>query len=344
MAVARRVEANRAAAREACERRLRASGSRLLDADQGRAMVRRLVDQGVDELLTLLRGEVPAAAEPDDEDAAYRIHPYESLRVSLELFDAMWPALATGELSVEETAAVFSGFHRALVARSATGSLKYIDYLRERIQTAHVDERGRISRDLDDRVVPGVQAAFADFQQYAELRPSDLERASRPLHAAIDRLTDTLHTIREVNSELRLRLAAEPLATAIKNYIRSLDLRQARTWVQVTGDEAWMAPGIRDELYVVTCEALKAMLRTDSAIWLDVRVHVAPDEVRCTLTSAGTEGTEGEYAGRAGDGSLMSLRERLELLGGEITEDALPGGGRMSLAVPLAGAAPGQVA
>ena len=88
-------------------------------------------------------------------------------------------------------------------------------------------------------------------------------------------------------------------------------------------------------LYRIAQEALRNVIKHSGARHARVELRGSPDAVWLRITDDGSGFDPASAAGKAGLG-LVSMRERLRLVGGEITVDSRPSGGaRIEVRTPL---------
>ncbi|GAA3192118.1 hypothetical protein [Actinocorallia longicatena] len=291
-------------------------------------LVRAFVGTVLDNVLAGLRGEPGSPPGPE----GFKVHPEDSFQIAVRLFDVISPTvlevLVSSGASAERSADVLAGIHADLVNRAMAMSSLYIDYLRVRAETADRDERFRIARDLEGRLVPGLWDALADLERF--------ERDADPagLQASIEGLAGTLETIRDVNVELRRRLSGASLEAALRENTPVLGAGGVEARLSVTGDESLLSQDIRDMLLMTLSEAAGALVRYGRTSAVELQVRVGPREVRCLLggSVAWGDASSATPLGLA----VVSLRERLELLGGQMVwEPRADGGNQVRLTVPL---------
>lgn len=302
---------------------------RELGDDQGFEQVAVAV---FDDLLAALRG-----IEPPSHDT-YRVHPDDSLRLTIGLFRVLSAplitALTASGASPDQISVVVTGLHTDLMDKSGAAAFRYIEYLKERVVTADQDERSRIVRELEGRVVPRIWAAFAEFSRYQ--RGEGPER----LESAVDGLVGTLGTIREVNTALRRRHSGGSLETALRDHMAS---EGGEMRLVVAGDENLLSGEAREQLVLALSEIVRAVLRHGRTSLVDLNVRIVSREIRCVVGASGAwvTATSATPLGRA----LVSLRERVELLRGEMVREVRPvGGSQVRLTVPVSNVTKGTSA
>lgn len=207
---------------------------------------------------------------------------------------------------------------------------------------AQEEERRRIARDLHDEAV----------QLVVELRRR-VERASRRAPAAGDELTEATALADQVIGELRtvaVRLRPPDLddlglVASLDRLVGEARRRGTAAELDVTGDGAIRSP-LALALYRVGQEALTNAERHAGASRIELALDIATDTVTLRVTDDGIgfiAGDDGEARdedddgddgpdGRDGQGGrvhlgLVGMRERMQLVGGDLTVGSAPGAG-----------------
>ena len=95
-------------------------------------------------------------------------------------------------------------------------------------------------------------------------------------------------------------------------------------------------------LYRIAQEALRNVIKHSGARHARVELRGSPDAISLRISDDGSGFDPDSAAGKGGLG-LVSMRERLRLVGGEITIDSRPSGGaRIDVRIPLVPSAAGR--
>jgi two-component system sensor histidine kinase DegS len=206
--------------------------------------------------------------------------------------------------------------------------------------SAVVQERARLSRELHD--------GFAQLVAYMLVRldtVSDLVAANRGQEAMVElermrAVADDLYQdVRESISELRTRVSERGLPATVREYVDEYEDRHGIT-VQVEGEE--VARGIPAlvafQLLRIVQEALANVRKHAGAhnAWITFDKQ-AGDRLQLTIRDDG-QGFDPHAPADPTRKSfgLLSMRERVESLGGVLEIDSRPGAGtRVVVAVPL---------
>jgi len=219
-------------------------------------------------------------------------------------------------------------------------------------------ERTRWAREIHDESIQGIGALRL---QLANARDLDDNAA---LSAAVDSVLEGLGTeidgLRHLITELRpaalddLGLAAA--LEALARRAQAIDGLEVKTEIDLGSDTTQatngapqesgrrrLDPELESTIYRVIQEALTNVSRHAQATQAVVSVVASDGVVRASVIDDGRGMPGGERLGPRGDGleggfGMGGMRERAELVGGELEFGPAPGGGTVvSLTVPLAG-------
>lgn len=272
------------------------------------------------------------AREIGVERAATGVHPGESLRASYVLFESVMQVMGPG-LSGGDAVVVCLALQRVLtdVLRAAADS--YAGVLLSRIHSAHIEERRRISRELHDRIAHGVIVAQRDIEFFELTREHDEPRALQRVQRAKLGLAETVDSVRQIISDLRLVEPLESLEKALKLFLESSGTGLVSR-IEVNGNEEWASPDVIEEVFLIVREALRNTIAHAGAEHVLVRIDIAPYELRAQVTDDGV-GFD-PAVGRPGGTGLLSMRERAALLGGRVIMTSHRNrGSSIELTVPL---------
>jgi signal transduction histidine kinase len=186
-------------------------------------------------------------------------------------------------------------------------------------------ERNRLAREIHDSLGHHLTAIAIQLEKARAFRDRDAATADRALTDArwsADRALD------EVRQSVRtLRAAAEPfsLSTALTDLVRHIDGDRMKVTLAVTGDETGYDIGSLTALYRAAQEGLTNAHRHAGARHASVAVAYGESSARLTITDDG-RGMSAGSTGRNGFG-LTGMRERVQLLGGDIDVASGPGAG-----------------
>ena len=226
-------------------------------------------------------------------------------------------------------------FNNSMSLRIGEEIASYYGFLLDRLHHAQADERQRLARELHDRV--GGEVAIASRQ--LELHETTSHHggsgsADRRIAIAIRGLSSAMMNIRQLTSDLRRSKPIECLEKGLRSFIDSAGPEGVGTELVVNGDEAWLAPTSRDEMFLAIREALRNAFQHARASRVIVRVDIAPHELRATVEDDGIGFDPALLSPPRGQG-LRSIAERMALLGGTTRLSSLPGrGAKIEIHVP----------
>lgn len=241
-----------------------------------------------------------------------------------------------------EARLVHAGTDRVLsIVRDVTES-KRADalnrHLAGRLIVSQEAERHRIARELHDDVSQKIALLMMNLDRLAGRSGIDREQFKE----VSDRAGEIASDIHQLSHELHpSKLHALGLVPAMKSLCR--DFSQAHR-IQVSFSHGAVPPTISPEvslcLYRIGQEALHNVARHSQARRARVRLMLDHDMLALRIADSGV-GFDPRAVPHAGLG-LVSMRERVTVLNGQLTIDAYPGGGtrvevRVPLTEPLAG-------
>jgi signal transduction histidine kinase len=212
--------------------------------------------------------------------------------------------------------------------------------LSRQVLTMQEEERKKISRELHDviaQTLTGINVRLAALKNEATSDTRGLERSIARTQQLVQQSVDIVHQFaRKLRPTVLDDLGLIPaLHTFMKHFKAETGIRLSLSAFaaveQLNGDK-------RTVLYRVAQEALTNVARHAQASRADVKLQKLDDAVCMTITDDG-KGFQKERVAHAKKGKrlgLLSMRERLEMVGGNFTVTSTPGKGTTVLAqVPL---------
>ncbi len=214
-------------------------------------------------------------------------------------------------------------------------------------------ERTRWAREIHDETVQGLGALRMKLANARDL--DDRAALSGAVDAVLDGLGNEIDGLRHLITELRpaalddLGLAAA--LEALARRAQAIDGLDVQTEIDLGPEHAAqrLDPELESTIYRIVQEALTNVSRHAQATQAIVRVSERDGVVMASVTDDGKGLPDASRLGPRGDGlqggfGMSGMRERAELVGGELELEPAPQKGTMMrLAVPLAGRpAPGQ--
>lgn len=221
-----------------------------------------------------------------------------------------------------------TGWFRTGAILMALGLLWLIYGLRVRQLAANIqgrfnerlEERERIARDLHDTLLQGIFSASIHFDVADKRLPTD-SPAKSPLQRGLELL-------RQVSKEGRNTLLAlrppsstgSDLPEALSRLRNELALPASTAFRVITeGDPQPLRPLIRDEVYLISREAVFNASRHSNASSVEVEIDFASRNLRVLIRDNGC-GIDSALlkSGREGHWGLANMRERAERIGGTL--------------------------
>ncbi len=210
-------------------------------------------------------------------------------------------------------------------------------------------ERTRWAREIHDETVQGLGALRLKLANARDLR--DQVALSGAVDAVLEGLGDEIDGLRHLITELRPAalddLGLVPALEALARRAQAIDSLDVQTEIDLGPqyEDQRFDPELESTLYRVVQEALTNVSRHAKATRAVISVSERDGLIRAAVTDdgQGLSHPAGITPGQRGDGlkggfGLSGMRERAELVGGELELKPGPGGGTtVRLTVPLAG-------
>jgi signal transduction histidine kinase len=219
--------------------------------------------------------------------------------------------------------------------RRSRGSLRIsyerIRHLGSRLLTAQEEERARLARELHDDISQQLALLTMDLDEVRRAHPGD---ASRLATEARTRTQEIARNVRDLSHSLhpaKLRLLG--LVAAVETL--RLELSHAGTVITFRHDKvpSNLAADVTLCLFRVVQEALHNALKYSKAKEISVCVAATETELRLSVVDDGVGFDTEVMATGLG---LVSMKERLEMIGGLLEVQSSPGcGTRVKATVPL---------
>jgi signal transduction histidine kinase len=196
------------------------------------------------------------------------------------------------------------------------------------INNVYDQERRSISRDLHDEVGHDLIV----LKLYLEMIGRDiLERRDgklrRRLDEAIELVCKAIDRVRQLSFDLGPAISNElGFASALRLYVRQFAKRTGiRVRLRTSGLDGAGLPSTHEmTLYRVMQGALSNVGRHSMATSVEISLARRKDRVQMTITDNGTGFSVKRVLGRNRAFGVMTMRERVELLGGEFRIDSAP--------------------
>ncbi|HEX4718493.1 MAG TPA: sensor histidine kinase [Thermoleophilaceae bacterium] len=220
-----------------------------------------------------------------------------------------------------------------LRAEVATAEL---EAAREReLESAAVAERSRIARELHDVLahsLSGLSLQLEGARLQAEretVSPELHEMLGRSRRLAAEGLEEAQRAVRTLRGE------ALPGIEDLERLVQDFGAGPLTVAYTVRGEPREVPSEAGLTLYRAAQEALTNVMRHSGAQNADVVLEFAPDQVKLTVADhAGADATPA-LAGFGSGYGLSAMRERAELLGGQVTSGPAGDGFRVEVALPV---------
>ena len=212
---------------------------------------------------------------------------------------------------------------------------------------AEAAERGRISRELHDRVAHLMGVAHQSLLLYEALAEKDPQRADERLQTAKETTRTAMEATRNLSMELRRSETENGLGPALRDLLTVAVPESVHTKLSVSGDESLLTEHLRGQLYLTLREAVRNSVKHSGCDTLTVGLSITPKGVSgrveddgCGFDSDG-RGGNGGAGGSGGNGGseaglgLRSMEERAGFLEGSVKIESSPGGTEVQVYVPL---------
>lgn len=253
--------------------------------------------------------------------ARQQIHPAESLAAAIRLFDLALPEL-TARLSVDPASvsapfAVARALHHSIMARVTPASVGYVDVLLEKLSMAQREERVRVSRELHDRVAHGIAAGMQRINLSALAVGENPKGSAELLVTAIEILNSALDDTRQIALELRQDVGEKLLDDAVRDYLTDSTVRMPVSTVSTLGVPRGLSAGVGEEAFLVIREALRNAVAHSRATSIEVAFDWGESSLLVEVRDNGAGFDSANI--KAGSMGLLTMRERAEVIGAELT-------------------------
>lgn len=228
-------------------------------------------------------------------------------------------------------------------------SRELTEHLTQQVITAQEEERRRIARELHDETAQSLATLgiYIDttLGEHREAMSPSLRSGLQRVREIVDR---TLAGVRTIIADLRPSLLDDlGLAAALRwQVLHRLEAAGIRADLQVRGEDRRLPPAVETALYRIMQEAITNTLKYADAGYVEIDLDLsAPDAVTARVEDDGRGfDPAGEVQSRPGQGvGIFGMRERANLVGGELQVDSAPGvGTEVRVYIPLRSAPVGD--
>jgi PAS domain S-box-containing protein len=195
-------------------------------------------------------------------------------------------------------------------------------------QSATVEERARLARDLHDSVTQSLYSVTLLAEASSRLLTAgDQETASSHLRELRDTAQESLREMRMLIYELRpIHLEKSGLAEALRMRLEAVEARSGiKTVLDVEGQEQ-LSFDVKQELYQIAQESLNNVLKHANASSVRMRLRFSSSETLVEIADDGIGYSVDEVINGGGLG-LSGMKERARKIGGKLEIDSAPGQG-----------------
>lgn len=227
------------------------------------------------------------------------------------------------------------GLEESLSRRVRESADSYHSFLLNLVREAQEEERRRIARELHDRIGHGISVAHQQLALSEAYRAADAARASAKIGVVQQAIQETMENLRQLTSELHPQTPVRSLEKSLIGFLEEVENDDVSVVLDVSGDESWAEPQVRDEAFLIVREAVRNALTHGNPLMVLVRVNIAPHELSASVQDNGCGFDPAAARGRGGVG-MTSMRERAELLDGQVVITSEAGQGCLvELFMPL---------
>lgn len=208
-----------------------------------------------------------------------------------------------------------------------------------RIIQAMERERVRIAREIHDGPAQSLAALIMEVDCCLRLLSSrDLDALQDGLYRLEEVARSGLKELRRTISDLRPPvLQRGSLVKSLQHYLRDYQQYHALpVELLLSGNEEMIPPSYHLALFRIVQEGLHNVRKHAGASWVFVKLEIRPDRLQIVIRDNGKGFDPGRLADQGGGFGLAGIRERAELLRGEMRVKTVPGRGtELSVTVPI---------
>jgi signal transduction histidine kinase len=236
----------------------------------------------------------------------------------------------------QEDLRLLQSFASSAATAVATAQMVESDRLHQQVESAQ-RERERWARELHDDALQGLAAIRINLATALQSREEDRgERIERAANETLERLEEQINELNRLINDLR-PAALERLG--LEGALQALaEESSARGAIEVAAEVELAAKPSGDQerlVYRLVQEALTNVVKHARASRVNLMATDRDGEVRIVVRD---DGAGFDPAAQTSGRGLLGMRERIELIGGEIEVNSKPGEGTEILArVPLQG-------
>ena len=197
-----------------------------------------------------------------------------------------------------------------------------------RLIEAHEEERTWIARELHDDINQRIALFTVQLKQWAKHPPSSEANVRKHMGSVCEQLTDLGRDIQALSHRLHSsKLEYLGIVVAAGSFCKELSEQQQ---VEIEFSQAGIPHSLPNEialcLFRVLQEALQNAVKHSGERQFRVELHGRSEEIELTVNDLGVGFDQKDVLDRRGLG-LISMRERLKLVGGQFSIESKPGCG-----------------
>lgn len=212
--------------------------------------------------------------------------------------------------------------------------------LLERLISAQEEERHRVARELHDEAGQALSAIMLDLARAIDGLPAEATDAKQKLLQSRALAAQTLGELRKLIYDLRPEVLDQlGLAPALRSYVKSrLEAKNIKVRLSLSGLENRLPPAMETTIFRIIQEATTNVVRHSGASSVSIKVAATKSAVNASIEDNG-KGFDVEAAFKASESwGLRGIRERIGLVGGQVTITSEPGQGtQIRFQIPLEG-------
>ncbi len=273
--------------------------------------------------------------------ADHNQHPAEALMAAEVFFDeAIRPFIEWANAStVDSILHATRALHHAIWRRFPPGAIAYTETLRQKLSTAHLDSRLRLSRDLHDRIAQSIAAGIQQIE-LVSLGAADTDQVATVtgLRDAAQTFRNALMEIQDMTVDLRTRIGELALSQVVRTYLDDTFETGPSGQFTESGEEFPVSSLTSEEILAIVLEALhNARRHAWGATGVLVHFDWQADVVTIEISDDGAGFNQ--VATRDGALGILVMKERAESIGAgfEISTE-LGLGTRVTVILPRAAA------
>ncbi|MFC2014757.1 histidine kinase [Chloroflexota bacterium] len=210
--------------------------------------------------------------------------------------------------------------------------------LLERLISAQEEERHRIARELHDETGQALSAIMMDLARSIDNLPGEATEAKQGLLKSRSLAAQTLTELRKLIYNLRPEVLDQlGLAPALRSYVKSrLDGKDIKVKLSFSGLDDRLPSRTEITLFRIIQEATTNIVRHSDASRVHIKVAATDTQVTAAIEDNGRGFDVEEGLKAAESWGLRGIRERIDVVGGELSINSTPGQGtRIRFQIPL---------